>query len=100
MENNILIEQMTSKDIDGVFEVEKNCFEHHWSKDAFKKELNNEVARYLVAKLDGKVVGYVGIWFVMDEGHITNVAVHSDYRGRKIGDKLVQALVELVEKII
>ena len=95
MENNILIEQMTSKDIDGVFEVEKNCFEHHWSKDAFKEELNNEVARYLVAKLDGKVVGYVGIWFVMDEGHITNVAVHSDYRGRKIGDKLVQALVEL-----
>lgn len=95
MENNIVIEQMTSKDIDGVFEVEKNCFEHHWSKDAFKKELNNEVAIYLVAKLDGKVVGYVGIWFVMDEGHITNVAVHSDYRGRKIGDKLVQALVEL-----
>ena len=95
MENNIVIEQMTSKDIDGVFEVEKNCFEHHLSKDAFKKELNNDVARYLVAKLDGKVVGYVGIWFVMDEGHITNVAVHSDYRGRKIGDKLVQALVEL-----
>ena len=40
-------------------------------------------------------MGYVGIWFVMDEGHITNVAVHSDYRGRKIGDKLVQALVNL-----
>ena len=57
MENNILIEQMTSKDIDGVFEVEKNCFEHHWSKEEIKKELNNEVARYLVAKLDGKVVG-------------------------------------------
>ena len=95
MENNIVIEQMTSKDIDGVFEVEKNCFEHHWSKDAFNKELNNDVARYLVAKIDDKVVGYVGIWFVMDEGHITNVAVHSDYRGKKIGDKLVQALVEL-----
>ena len=98
MENNILIEQMTSKDIDGVFEVEKNWFEHHWSKDAFKKELNNEVARYLVAKLDGKVVGYVGIWFVMDEGHITNVAVHSDYRERKIGDKLVDEMVKLCKE--
>ena len=43
MENNILIEQMTSKDIDGVFEVEKNCFEHHWSKDAFKKELKDKI---------------------------------------------------------
>lgn len=95
MENNLIIERMTSKDIDGVFEVEKNCFEHHWSKDAFSKELKNDVARYLVAKIDGKVVGYVGIWFVVDEGHITNVAVHSDYRGKKIGDELVKALVEL-----
>lgn len=95
MENNLVIEKMTCKDIDGVFEVEKNCFEHHWSKDAFKKELNNDVARYLVAKIGKKVVGYVGIWFVMDEGHITNVAVHSDYRGKKIGDELVKELVGL-----
>lgn len=98
MENNLVIEMMTSKDIDGVFEVEKNCFEHHWSKDAFSKELKNDVARYLVAKIDGKVVGYVGIWFVMDEGHITNVAVHSDYRGRKIGDELVKELVKLCKE--
>ncbi|WP_042277621.1 ribosomal protein S18-alanine N-acetyltransferase [[Clostridium] dakarense] len=98
MENNLVIEMMTSKDIDGVFEVERNCFEHHWSKDAFAKELKNDVARYLVAKLDNKVVGYVGIWFVMDEGHITNVAVHSDYRGKKIGDELVKELVKLCKE--
>lgn len=95
MENKLIIEQMTSKHIDGVFEVEKNCFEHHWSKDSFKKELKNDVARYLVAKIDEKIVGYVGIWFVMDEGQITNVAVHSDYRGKKIGDELVKELVNL-----
>lgn len=98
MENNLVIEQMISKDIDGVFEVEKNCFEHHWSKESFMKELKNDVARYLVAKIDDKVVGYVGIWFVMDEGHITNVAVHTDYRGLKIGDKLVQALIKLCKE--
>ncbi len=95
MENNLIIEKMTSKDIDGVFEVEKSCFEDYWSKEAFKKEMTNNVARYLVAKIDHKVVGYVGIWFVLDEGHITNVAVHKDYRGKKIGDKLVKSLVEL-----
>lgn len=95
MKSNLVIERMTLKDIDGVYEVEKDCFEHHWSKDAFVKELKNDVARYLVAKIEGKVVGYVGIWFIVDEGHITNVAVHSDYRGRKIGDELVKALVEL-----
>lgn len=98
MENNLRIEQMTSKDIDGVFEVEKSCFEHYWSKESFKKELTNDSARYLIAKIDDKIVGYVGIWLIIDEGHITNVAVHKDHRGQKIGDKLVQALVELCKK--
>lgn len=95
MENNLVIDIMTEKDIDGVFEVEKNCFEHHWSKDALRKELTNNIAKYLVAKVDDKVVGYVGVWMILDEGHITNVAVHSDYRGQKIGDKLVESLVNM-----
>ena len=98
MQNNVVIEKMTSKNIDGAFEVEKKCFEHHWSKEEFKKELKNDVARYLVAKIDDKVVGYIGIWFVIDEGHITNVAVHPDYRGYKIGDKLVKEMVELCKE--
>lgn len=95
MINNLVIEEMKSDDIDGVFEVEKNCFEDYWSKDSFKKELSNNLAKYLVAKVDGKVVGYVGIWFVVDEGHITNVAVHKDYRGQKIGDRLIDKLVQV-----
>ncbi|WP_243139980.1 ribosomal protein S18-alanine N-acetyltransferase [Romboutsia faecis] len=95
MVNNLVIEEMKVDDIDGVFEVEKSCFEDYWSKDSFKKELSNNLAKYLVAKVDGKIAGYVGIWFVVDEGHITNVAVHEDYRGKKIGDKLINELVQV-----
>ena len=95
MVNNLVIEEMKVDDIDGVFEVEKNCFEDYWSKDSFKKELSNNLAKYLVAKVDGKVAGYVGIWFVVDEGHIINVAVHEDYRGQKIGDQLIKELVQV-----
>lgn len=93
--NNIVIRPMTIDDVDGVFEVEKNCFEHYWSKGEFEKEMKNDVARYLVADINGKIVGYVGIWFVAGEGHITNVAVHSDYRGQKIGDILIKHLVKI-----
>ena len=95
MVNNLVIEEMKVDDIDGVFEVEKSCFEDYWSKDSFKKELSNNLAKYLVAKVDKKVVGYVGIWFVVDEGHITNVAVHEDYRGKKVGDQLIKELVQV-----
>lgn len=98
MENNLIIRPMTKDDIDGVYKVEEDCFVDTWSKDAFNKELKNSLARYLVAELDNKIVGYVGVWFVVDEGHITNVAVHSDYRGKKIGDRLIKDMVELCKE--
>lgn len=98
MENNIIIRPMTIDDVNSVYIVEENCFTDPWSKDSIRKELKNNLARYLVAQLDDKIVGYVGVWFVVDEGHITNVAVHSDYRGKKIGDKLVKEMVELCKE--
>ena len=98
MENNIIIRPMTIDDVDEVYVVEEDCFVDPWSKESIRKELKNNLARYLVAQLDDKIVGYVGIWFVVDEGHITNVAVHSDYRGKKIGDKLVKEMIELCKE--
>ena len=95
MENNIVIRPMTKDDVDDVYKVEEDCFVDPWSKESIRKELKNDLARYLVAEIDGEIVGYVGVWFVVDEGHITNVAVHSNYSGKKIGDKLVKEMVEL-----
>lgn len=98
MEDNIIIRCMTKDDVDSVYIVEEDCFTDPWSKESIRKELKNDLARYLVAELDNKIVGYVGVWFVVDEGHITNVAVHSDYRGQKIGDKLVKEMVKLCKE--
>ena len=98
MENNIIIRPMTIDDVDEVYVVEEDCFVDPWSKESIRKELKNNLARYLVAQLDDKIVGYVGVWFVVDEGRITNVAVHSDYRGKKVGDKLVKQMVELCKE--
>lgn len=90
---------MTVDDIDSVIEVENNCFSIPWSKASFLREVeNNEVALYLVAKIENKAVGYIGVWRIIDEGHITNVAVHSDYRGLGIGSMLVSELLSLCKK--
>lgn len=91
----IEIRKMNEKDIDEVVLVENDCFSIPWSKNSFIQELKNERARYLVATKNNKVVGYIGVWIILDEAHFTNVAVMSDFRSQKIGDKLVCEMINL-----
>ena len=65
-----------------------------WSKEAFAQEITNPMAKYVVAEMDNKVIGFAGLWTIVDEGHITNIAVHPDYRGKGIGSKLVKSLID------
>ncbi|HOR86619.1 MAG TPA: tRNA (adenosine(37)-N6)-threonylcarbamoyltransferase complex dimerization subunit type 1 TsaB [Bacillota bacterium] len=91
---NIELMNMSFGDIDQVCEIENLSFAIPWSRESFESELSqNNLARYIVAKVNGKVVAYGGMWIILDEGHITNIAVHPDYRGQKIGEKLVEALL-------
>ncbi|HEY8463388.1 MAG TPA: ribosomal protein S18-alanine N-acetyltransferase [Bacillota bacterium] len=87
---------MCVEDLEGVLEIENASFTTPWSRNSFLHEiLENERAVYLVAKDKlGMVCGYVGMWVIFDEGHITNLAVHPLYRNRGIGSMLLKQLVE------
>lgn len=88
------IEPMAPAHLDGVVAVEAQSFATPWSREAFRYELEeNRLARYFVA-LDGdRVAGYGGLWAILREGHITNIAVHPDYRRRGVGRALLQTLM-------
>lgn len=89
------IRPMLLTDVDAVLAVEKLSFLTPWSRDAFVAEAgDNDLAVYLVIEADGKVVGYAGMWVILDEAHVTNVAVLPAYRGRGLGEKLMRALLE------
>ncbi|HEY8417705.1 MAG TPA: ribosomal protein S18-alanine N-acetyltransferase [Limnochordales bacterium] len=96
----IVIEPMRVADIDMVMEIERRSFPTPWSRAAFVSELlDNDRAHYFVARATTDngplVVGYIGLWLIAGEGHITNVAVHPDYRQRGIGRRLLEAAAEL-----
>ena len=77
---------MRLKDVDQVVEIEQATFARPWSRESFRQELTrNAVARYLVAEEDGQILGYAGAWVILDESHITNIAVREEARGRGIG---------------
>ena len=94
----ITISKMTFDDLDDVYEIDKEAFPIPWRKDSFEEELKNILATYLVAKLDNKVIGYIGMWFVMDECHITNVAVASTYRRMGVASKLIKEMLKLCKE--
>lgn len=89
---------MNKSHIDGIMEIEKDSFVIPWSRAAVEKELSNNLAIYAVVKENDKVVGYGGMWHVVNEGHITNIAVHKDYRRKGIGNIIVNKLIEIAEE--
>lgn len=91
----ITIEKLTEKDIAEIAELDKLCFSVPWSYNSFLAELQNPIARYLVAKHSGRCIGYCGFWVAYDCGDITNIAVHPDYRRRGIGSMLVSSMLSL-----
>lgn len=88
---------MKSEDIDEVFHISNSCFLTPWSIESIKSELYNPLAKYIVAKDEdlNLIVGFIGVWIVVGEGNITNIAVNSKYRGKGIGSKLLSSLVNL-----
>ncbi|WP_291571396.1 ribosomal protein S18-alanine N-acetyltransferase [Clostridium sp. UBA4548] len=90
---DLSIVPMNESNIIEVQHISKLSFPIAWSLDSLKKELDNKYANYIVLKLGDKVVGFGGMWIIFDEAHITNIAVHPDYRGHGLGDILVENLL-------
>ena len=96
---NVEVFAMTIDHIDDVMIVENLSFKIPWSRDAFIEEITrNKFAIYISARIDGRVIGYAGMWKVFDEGHITNIAVHPEFRGSGVGSELVDNLIKIAQK--
>lgn len=91
----ITVREMKEKDIEDILEMERECFATPWSRESFEMELKNKFARYVVAEIDGKVVGYGGLWLIIDEGHITNIAVLEEYRKMDVGSHILSGLIAI-----
>lgn len=96
----MIIRKATLDDIEGIYEVEEDCFSVPWSRNSIKMDLMEaERTLYFVLEENQEIVGYGGAWIVLDEGQITNIAVKNKYRRSGNGAVLVRKLVrELFKK--
>ncbi|MGI8659308.1 MAG: ribosomal protein S18-alanine N-acetyltransferase [Candidatus Limnocylindria bacterium] len=96
----ILVDPMRLDDVAAVHEIERLSFRTPWPAYAFDQELrSNRLARYVVARAGERIVGFAGIWMMVDEAHVTTFSVHPDWRRQAIGRQLLLNLLELAGTI-
>jgi len=96
----LIIRKMTLEDVPSVVELDQKSFSLPWPERSFRFELTeNPASRCWVAELNGKLVGMIVVWLVVDEAHVATIATHPDFRRQGIGQKLLShALQKLLEQ--
>ena len=89
-----MVRGMRKADLDEILWIEEASFGSPWSRASFEAELRKEYSTCRVAVAVGRVVGYIVVWYVVDEIHIANVAVHPDWRRQGVAERLISRVLE------
>lgn len=91
---------MDRSHINGVYELSKECFSIPWSLDSISNEVENPLAKYVIAQdlSTEEIIGYAGVWIVAGEGDITNIAVNPSYRKQGIASNILKKLFEVCKE--
>ena len=92
--SSLAILPMRKKDIEGVLAIEKRVHPKPWSYNVFLSEVSNTKERsYSILRLNGEIVGYSGVMYILEDAHVTNIAVSPEFQGRNYGSSLLFALI-------
>ena len=90
----LVISPMTRDDLRPVMRIESLSFSTAWPQNAFSSELSdNRLAHYYVGRIGDEIIAYGGIWVILEESHVTTIAVHPDWRGRRYGEEMLLFLM-------
>ena len=97
--SELIVRRAEAKDVDRIAELEIECFTTPWTRESvYQDVVENPRALYVVAEIEGLVIGYAGIWSIVDEGHITNVAVDPKFRKLHVGSAIISVLLDVTQK--
>ena len=95
-----VLRRMTLSDVPAVHRLEQAIFSMPWSEKDFVYEMTeNKVARYLVIEEAGEIIAFAGAHIILDQAHVTNIAVRQDCRGRGLGRMITRALMQYASNL-
>lgn len=95
--DNIQIFRMTISDLEEIQDTLLLDFDDFWNVNTFKEELLNPNSKYIMAKINDKIVGFAGIWKAVDDVHITNIVTSKNFRRQNIGSVMLSNLIEIAK---
>ena len=96
----IRLTPMRAADLDAVQRIERASFSTPWPAYAYRQEIEtNRLAHYIVARVGDEIVGFAGMWMMVDQAHITTFAVDPEWRRKGIGAQMVRALLEMARPL-
>ena len=92
----IKISKLKKEDVDSLIKIEEEAYgDHHWSKDSFLSEINNELAHYYALHTqDGTLAGYAGSWHILEEAHLTTIAICPKFRHQYFAQALLKRVID------
>ena len=98
MNKNLTLTDMTIQDLESIKDILQSEFDDFWTFSIFKSELENENSKYIIAKYDDEIVGFVGIWESLDVIHITNIVTKKSKRNLGIASSLLQQAINIANQ--
>jgi len=92
------IRKMIFKDLDEIMEIEKRSFPTPWTKTMFLESLSSEIYKNFVIEEQNEVIGYIMLYYIQDEGHITNFAINPLFRKKGYATKLLSYVIDYFKK--
>ena len=92
--NSIIIRLMKEDDVPSVYRIEKDSFNDLWSEETYRNYKADKGRVYFVAEIGGQIAAYCVAMLVLDECEILRIAVDKNYRGKGIGEALINAVLK------
>jgi ribosomal-protein-alanine N-acetyltransferase len=89
----VRFQTLAESHIPAIMEIERQAHGSPWSERSFRNELDHPQSEFIVATIGPELVGYAGEWILVDEAHVTTIAVRPDHRRKGLGRDLMNELL-------
>ena len=95
----MIVRELSELDLDSIVEIEESLYKDPWNKEAYLRDLENDIAFNYVLEHDGVILGYYGFWIMFDNVDITKVSIRKELQGKGLSNILIEDFFSRIKNL-